>query len=365
MRVTVINGPNLNLLGTREPEIYGSTTLAELDSEVAEWGNNLGIVTDAVQSNHEGDLIEAIHGAASQDGIVINAGAFTHTSRAIADAIASVDVPTVEVHISNVKAREAWRAESVISDACVKTIYGRGTTGYRDALRHLANRAAFPFDTVRYGPDPENVGDIRVPDRASGIVMFVHGGFLLREWERDSIESLAVDLASRGYATWNIEYRRLGVDGGWPGSAHDVRMAIDFAPQLDAVGHLPLTIIGHSAGAFLALWASTRPVVRQPVAIVGLAPITDLESVEAAGSVGSDVAIGLLEAGAPASLDEMPANTTLIHGELDSHVLPFQSTRLSAEASVKIVDGLGHFDLLDPTKSHWSSVVAVIEQGIG
>ena len=332
---------------------------------MAEWGKKLGIVTDAVQSNHEGDLIEAIHSAASHDGIVINAGAFTHTSRAIADAIASVDLPTVEVHISNVKAREAWRAESVISDACVKTIYGRGTIGYRDALRHLANRAAFPFDTVRYGPDPENVGDIRVPDRASGVVMFVHGGFFLREWERDTIESLAVDLASKGYATWNIEYRRLGIDGGWPGSAHDVRMAIDFAPQLDAVGHLPLAIIGHSAGAFLALWAGTRPVVRQPAVIVGLAPITDLESVVAAGGIGSDIAIGLLEAGAPASLDEMPANTTLIHGELDSHVLPFQSTRLSSGATVKIVDGLGHFDVLDPAKSHWPSVVSAVEQGIG
>ena len=133
---------------------------------VVDWGSELGIVADAVQSNHEGELIEAIQGAATQDGIVINAGAYTHTSRAIADAIAAVDVPTVEVHISNVKARESWRAESVISDVCIRTIYGRGITGYRDALRHLASRLASPFKTVRYGPHEENVGDLRVPGRA-------------------------------------------------------------------------------------------------------------------------------------------------------------------------------------------------------
>ena len=194
--------------------------------------------------------------------------------------------------------------------------------------------------------------------------MFVHGGFLLREWERDTIESLAVDLASTGYATWNVEYRRLGIGGGWPGSAHDIRMAIDFAPQLPEVGHLPLAVIGHSAGGFLALWASTRPVVRHPVAIVGLAPITDLSSVAAAGSIGSEVATGLLESGAPATLDEVPANTTLIHGELDDVVPPSHSTRLDAEASVEIIDGLGHFDVLDPAKAHWPSVVAAVEEGI-
>lgn len=364
MRVSVINGPNLDLLGTREPDIYGPTTLGELESMVAAWAGELDMTTHAVHSNHEGELIEAIHRAAGADGIVINPAAYTHTSRAIADAIASVGVPTVEVHISNVKAREPWRAHSVISPVCVRTIYGRGVRGYRDALRHLSSRAVSPFETVRYGPHPENVGDLRVPASASGLVMLAHGGFLLRQWERDTIESIAVDLTSRGLATWNIEYRRLGVGGGWPGSAHDVKMAMEFAHQLPEVGHLPLAVVGHSAGGFLALWSGVRPTKSQPVAVIGLASITELRSVIEAGAVGSEVAIELLDSGAPGNLDEMPPHTTLIHGGQDDVVPPSHSTRLSAGASVEIFDGLGHFDLLDPAKEHWPSVVTAINNGV-
>jgi 3-dehydroquinate dehydratase-2 len=160
MRVLILNGPNLNLLGTREPEVYGTETLADLEQAAIGWGEELGFEVETLQSNHEGVLIDAIQ-RPDIDGVVLNPAAYTHTSRAIADAIGAVSTPVVEVHISNIKEREAWRAESFISGVCSATIFGRGISGYRDALRHLVNRAAIPFETVRYGPDSDHLGDLR------------------------------------------------------------------------------------------------------------------------------------------------------------------------------------------------------------
>jgi 3-dehydroquinate dehydratase-2 len=152
MRVLVLNGPNLNLLGTREPDVYGDTTLADLERAVGRWGEKLGVETTFAQSNHEGEVVDAIHGANGIDAIVINPGALTHTSRSIGDAIAAVGLPAVEVHISNIREREPWRATSLVAPSCVRSIYGRGVGGYQDALRHLKNRASMPFKTERYGP---------------------------------------------------------------------------------------------------------------------------------------------------------------------------------------------------------------------
>ncbi|NNC91991.1 MAG: type II 3-dehydroquinate dehydratase [Acidimicrobiia bacterium] len=140
--VLIINGPNLNLLGTREPDIYGSATLSELDEMCARWGGALGLTVTTFQSNHEGAIIDQIQAAAGQsDGIVINAGAFTHYSYAIYDALAAVEIPTVEVHISDIHSREDWRRESVIQPACLAQISGQGLDGYRRALEILAEPA--------------------------------------------------------------------------------------------------------------------------------------------------------------------------------------------------------------------------------
>lgn len=135
--VLVLNGPNLNLLGTREPEVYGTTTLAELDALCAEWGTELGLAVSTFQSNHEGALIDAIHDAGT-DGIVLNPGALTHYSYALYDALVGVGTPTVEVHISNIHAREEWRRHSVVQPACLTQISGEGLRGYRRAMEILA-----------------------------------------------------------------------------------------------------------------------------------------------------------------------------------------------------------------------------------
>lgn len=133
--VLVLNGPNLNLLGTRQPEVYGSTTLKMIEKSCVEHGRTLGLAVSCLQSNHEGAMIDAIHAArAAHQGIVINAGAYTHTSIALMDAIFSVEVPTVEVHLSNIHARESFRHTSYISRAALGQICGFGAQGYLMAL---------------------------------------------------------------------------------------------------------------------------------------------------------------------------------------------------------------------------------------
>jgi len=361
MRVLVLNGPNLNLLGTREPDVYGDTTLDDLESLIEGWSADLGIETRFVQSNHEGEVVDAIHEASGLDGLIINPGALTHTSRAIGDAISSVGVPAVEVHISNIKQREPWRAESLVAPSCVRTIFGRGVGGYQDALRHLQNRAATPFETISYGPHRDNVGDIRRPDaEASGLVVLIHGGLWRQEYERDSTETLAVDLTERGYVTWNIEYRR-GGEGGWPGSAHDVVSAIDFI--IREIPGMPVATIGHSAGGHLGLWASARrvDVIRL---FVGLAPITDLAALARSGAVGSGDAERLLDSGAPATVDPVTGKALLVHGEDDEIVPVSHSTRLSTTTRVEVVSGMGHFPMLDPKREHWPPIVTELGKAL-
>jgi 3-dehydroquinate dehydratase-2 len=147
MRVLLLNGPNLNLLGQREPGLYGASTLAAIESDLADRAMALGVELSCFQSNHEGALIDRIQAAAgSCDGILINAGAFTHTSIALRDALLGVAIPFVELHLSNVHARESFRHHSFLADRAVGVICGFGPASYRLALEglldHLRTQAA-------------------------------------------------------------------------------------------------------------------------------------------------------------------------------------------------------------------------------
>lgn len=144
MQVMVINGPNMNFLGIRQPEIYGKATYNDLTDMIQAEADRLGVSVRFFQSNHEGELVDAIQNAYfdKMDGIIINPAAFTHTSVALLDAVKAVGIPTVEVHISDPDSREEFRHVSYIRSACAATIKGHGLEGYLEALRLL-------FDTVR------------------------------------------------------------------------------------------------------------------------------------------------------------------------------------------------------------------------
>ena len=141
MNVLVLHGPNLNLLGEREPEVYGKQSLADVDRAIRAEARRLRVIVKIFQRNGEGQLIDLLHRYRRwADGIVFNPGAYTHYSYALRDAVAGVQRPTIEVHLSDIKKREPWRRVSVIEPVCVAQIRGRGMQGYLDALRQLNSR---------------------------------------------------------------------------------------------------------------------------------------------------------------------------------------------------------------------------------
>ncbi|MCU0562055.1 MAG: type II 3-dehydroquinate dehydratase [Desulfobacterales bacterium] len=145
-KILVVHGPNLNLLGRREPEIYGRTTLEQINRGLVEHGARLGIAVEAFQSNHEGQIVDRIQQAAGGcDGLIINAAAYTHTSIAIRDALAMLEVPVIEVHLSNIHKREEFRQASLMAAVVTGQIVGLGASGYRLALQAIAEMLPAPM----------------------------------------------------------------------------------------------------------------------------------------------------------------------------------------------------------------------------
>ncbi len=393
-RILILNGPNLNLLGSREPHVYGSTSLAELEQRCADWAAARDLAVEAFQSNHEGALIDRLHEArASVDGIVFNPGALTHYSYALHDAVQAIEPAVVEVHISNIRERESWRAHSVTAPAAAYTIYGRGIEGYRWAIEHLVHSAAVAPITLSYAAGNDHVADLRLPDGPGPhpVAVLIHGGFWRHQWTRDTTGALAVDLCRRGFATWNIEYRRVGTGGGYPHTLQDVALAVDHLDELSAEYRLDLgrvVTIGHSAGGQLALWAAGRHRLGEgdpgsdprilPAAAVSLAGVTDLQAAEAA-NIGEGAVAGFL---GKASRDEayrvaspirlLPADRRhlIVHGTRDDRVPPSQAhdyvdaaRRPGTRVELIEVDGADHFDPIDARSSAWSAVVERLDLG--
>lgn len=364
-RYLVLNGPNLNLVGTRAPEIYGTTTLAELEEACRGWGAELGVEIDTVQSNHEGDLIDRLHEARDSAGVVFNPGAYTHTSYALHDAIDAIETPTVEVHISNVEEREPWRKTSVVRPACVGTIYGRGVDGYRWAIRHLFHRREWPAEAVRYAEHPDAVMDIRRPTSGGShpAVVLVHGGFWRHMWTRDTMDGVAIDLARRGFLTANIEYRRVGTGGGLPTSVADVGAALNHVVETQPVE--TVAVVGHSAGAHLGFLAAAQ--VNSQVLPVALGGVLDMEA-----AVAEDLGGGAARAflGGVQATESSPVTSAargpavVFHGTEDDRV-PLSHAhsyaRANPDAELVELPGTGHFEFLERSDPAWVAVAETLE----
>jgi 3-dehydroquinate dehydratase-2 len=374
MKLLVLNGPNLNLLGTREPAVYGYTTLNDLEREWQTIGSSLTVKVTSFQSNHEGVLIDAIQDARDDiDAIVINAGALSHYSRSLADALAAVAIPYVEVHISNIDEREEWRQHSVLAAGADAVIMGRGTRGYLDAIRHLHTLLTSPPATRNYGTEPWQVLDVRIPAGTGPhpAVVVIHGGYWRSVWKRDLMDRVAVDLVGRGFATVNIEYAT-GHES-FAAAEPDVDAAIDWvrehATEFD-IDQDKLILVGHSAGGYLAL---RRVHSRTDIAgVVALGAVADLASV--ARDFPTDNPVDLFLGGSmaeiphrwdAASITGQPsAIVHLIHGSDDAEVDPVHSEVYTQEnegaSALTMLDGVGHMELIDPEDPSWDTVVAAI-----
>ncbi len=376
MRILIINGPNLNLLGTREPETYGTDTLDSLGRQWRGHAVRIGVSVTTFQSNHEGAIIDAIHGASGRvDGIVLNPGALSHYSYAIYDALIAVGLPTVEIHISNIYERETWRHTSVTGAAAIGMIYGRGPNGYIDAINMLVAHLTMEPLTVNYGEGRDAIVDLRVPDAPTPppVAVLVHGGFWREIWKRDVMEPMAVALTRRGWATANVEYTR--GPGSFPASSRDVAQAIEWVVGnandrgMDAA---KIVVIGHSAGGYLALKAATAP--DAVVATFALAPVTDLRALSSARPVDDPV-----EAFLGASLDtnphlweeaSLPARTHhdvhLIHGTADDAVPESQTTSYVSshpdESKAHLLAGSSHMALIDPQDPAFNTLTSLLEE---
>jgi 3-dehydroquinate dehydratase-2 len=361
MRIAVVNGPNLNLLGQRQPEVYGYTTLQRLERLLVAWARPVGAEISHFQSNHEGAVIDHLHGLRGQaDGVLLNPGAFTHYSRALADAVASVEIPTVEVHISNVMEREQWRRRSVVSSGCVCTIYGRGVEGYLWGIRHLHYRQlGNPQLVISKEGAP---GDLRVPDGEGPhpVVVLFHGGGWMAQWRRDQLDGMAVDLSSQGYATYNFEYLPPHQGGRFPVTIESTRQAysqIASHPKLDSNR---VALVGHSAGGTLALTAARwwRRWGHAPILAVSLAGVTTLRPdspLDRAYLKGQD-----LRAASPRHLLPLGVDTLLIHAQDDDIVSPDQSSEYGSAAAAAgdnaqtvILNQGGHLGFLDVGNRAW------------
>ncbi len=365
----VLNGPNLDLLGTRQPDIYGTATIDDLAQAVRSWGEELGLSVTHFQSNHEGELIEQIHAAGSAvDGLILNAGAFTHYAYAVSDALEAVPVPAVEVHISNIREREGWRRRSVVSPAAVLSIHGRGISGYRWALLHLRNRLAMAFEKVAYGSFPDQVGDLRLPRREGllPLAVLIHGGLWEEAWTRDTTEAWAVELAQRGWASFNLEYRRLGRGGGWPQSFADVRSGFEAAMGLPGIDPERVVVAGHSAGGTMALWLAKEELPTPPRRVVSVAGITDLVRArhEGLGRKTVDSLLGrrALQPEAISPLHRAPTGVpTRLLSCLNDDLVDLDYARqyalaASSEAELREVSS-SHMAVIDPTEAAFGAAI--------
>jgi acetyl esterase/lipase len=373
-------------------------------TECRRWATELGIDLDvrtgdpaavlgALAAGHPsttGDASPPVPNPAGLAGVVIAPGPDGFDASGLAAAVAETAVPVLAVDPGNLRKAGVEPESSRLVEAGACVIYGRGEDTARHALLYLARRHGHAPDTLAYGRDPSQEGDLWLPAGAGPhpVAVLFHGGFWYHAWERDLMDGLALDLARRGVAAWNVEYRRVGAGGGWPATGEDAARATDHLVALAPVYGLDLSrvaVLGHSAGAQLGLWVTARGRRGQvhPTLVVGLATIADLEEAMAARTGGGSVA-RLLDAGlnggddgdrevalaeaSPRARIPIGVPQVLAHA-VDDPVVPLSQTTAYADAARAAGDDVtvfeletgGHFDLIDPHSRAWATVVGAIE----
>jgi len=385
-RVVVVPGPGLD-----GPQCAGWGT--EIGVEVDVRAGDPAAVLGALGTGHPS---AATAGAADGPaGVVIGLGPAGFEAPGLAAAVAAAGVPVVAVHPENLRKAGVEPESTRVAAAGATVLYGRGPETGRHALLFVARRHGQALDTLAYGPDPSHEGDLWCPagEGPHPVAVLFHGGFWYHAWERDLMDGLARDLARRGIAAWNVEYRRIGAGGGWPATGEDAARATDHLVALAPVYGLDLdrvAIVGHSAGAQLGLWVAGRGRRGQvhPALVVGLATIADLEAALAerigGGSVARLLGCSTGAAGEDDDLDvalgdaspraRVPIGVAqLLAHATDDEVVPRSQTVEYAAAAKAAGDDVtvlelptgGHFDLIDPGSRAWAAVAADVQTRLG
>jgi acetyl esterase/lipase len=365
-----------------------------VDERCRTWAAALGVEVEP----RPGNPVDALGpgAGAEAEAVVMAPGPAAFGDATLAAAVADAGVPVVAVDPGNLRRAGVDPAASPLGSACARVIYGRGDDTARYALAHLAHRVTGTWSTIAYGDGPDQVGDLWRPDTSASpgpapaaspapAAVLIHGGFWYHAWERDLMDGLAGDLAARGVAAWNLEYRRVGAGGGWPATGDDVAAGLDDLVPLAAAHGLDLervAVVGHSAGAQLALWAAAgREAAVRPRLVVGLAAMCDLARARRrlVGGRSVDHLVGTAPDPKAAVRDASPIEhlplgvaQLLVHAIDDRQVPVDQSRRYVAAARaagdpaelLELRSG-GHFDLIDPATPAWAEVAARIVGELG
>lgn len=345
-----------------------------------------------------GDAASLLRELATPAPVILAPGALRGDAEIQAAAVARATGPLIWFELE----AALGPPPAALAQARVQTVRGRGIDGHRWALRSLLERAAWPWVTHAYGDGRDQVGDLRLPagtPPADGfpVVALLHGGAWRAQWERDLMDALAVDLARRGYASWNVEYRRVGEGGGWPQTFDDVAAAIDLLPQLEAPLDLArVALLGHSAGGHLALWAAARDAAPPPAArapesfgrsatrtlrcslVVSLAGLPDMAETSRRATY-DDGATALLGGrpdehpdryalASPHRLLPLGVRQLLVHGTADQPD-NVDMNRLYAERAAAAGDwvelleleGVEHFAPIEPRSAAWATIASRLE----